>query len=378
MPESRFHGAARLGAVLVYTLLLAACVGRAANALQRPDSEFKVFQFPRTMMPRIDGDTADWDIVGEDYTYRTGELDGSTGGYPDGHVDTADIDVSVRVGWVAGMNRLYFLYEAYDDYWDFGIFAPEENPARGYQNDIFEVVVDGDLSGGQLIRNPQIADPVQQTLRFSGVHAQNYHIFTPPINDQWCMVWGGQPWIADFPWANYACDYAFKPGESGRLVLEFWITPFDYAASEGPSRSRETVLTENAVIGLSWAILDFDHGEKDGPGNTNLSHERSMVQDASALCTFRLMPLEERFLPAVAARFTFRVVDPARRMVYFKDETIGTVTRRLWHFGDGATSTEASPLHVYAQPGNQYTVWLDVWGPDGFSRHSKHWEVVIE
>jgi hypothetical protein len=44
---------------------------------------------------------------------------------------------------VKRLNRLYFLYEAYDNHWDFG--------QPGLHNDIFELVVDGDLSGGPLI-----------------------------------------------------------------------------------------------------------------------------------------------------------------------------------------------------------------------------------
>ena len=47
---------------------------------------------------------------------------------------------------VKGMNRLYFLYEAYDDFWDFG--RVEESMKNGYQNDIFEIALDADLSGG--------------------------------------------------------------------------------------------------------------------------------------------------------------------------------------------------------------------------------------
>jgi len=70
---------------------------------------------------------------------------------------------------------------------------------------------------------------------FHGVHAQNYHIFTPAEGKDWCMVWGAAQWIKELPYANSACAYNFKPGESGRLVLEFWITPFDYAGYEGPS-----------------------------------------------------------------------------------------------------------------------------------------------
>ena len=92
-----------------------------AYCLELPEIEFQVFQFPRNQMPRIDGDTSDWDMVGESYTYRTDQLDGTRGGHG-AVIDTTDINVSVRVGWVEGLDRLYFLYEAYDDYWDFSLF----------------------------------------------------------------------------------------------------------------------------------------------------------------------------------------------------------------------------------------------------------------
>ena len=52
--------------------------------------------------------------------------------------------MNVRVGWVKGLNRLYFLYESYDDFWDFN--------KTDLHNDIFELVVDGDLSGGPFIK----------------------------------------------------------------------------------------------------------------------------------------------------------------------------------------------------------------------------------
>ena len=346
-------------------------------ALERPEMEFKVFQFPRTMMPRIDGDATDWDMVGEEYIYRTDQLDGTLGGHPDG-VDPADLDISVKVGWVKGLNRLYFLYEAYDDYWDFGLFdTNEETRTKGYQNDIFEICVDADLSGGEFITNPQIDNAVAGHIRFAGVHAQNYHIFTPPVNNQWCLVWGCQPWIAEFPWANYAYSYDFKPGEGGRLTLECWITPFDYASYDGPGQSVVSKLVENSIIAISWAVLDFDHGQKDGIGNSNLTGIRESVRNASLLCAFRLMPLAETYVPALQAAWSFKVVDPDRRMVYFKDESIGDIESWEWHFGDGETSTEQSPVHEYKSPGIHYVVWLEVRGKDGISRHSKHWDVIV-
>jgi hypothetical protein len=33
--------------------------------------------------------------------------------------DPKNLEVKVKVDWIKGINRLYFLYEAYDDYWDF-------------------------------------------------------------------------------------------------------------------------------------------------------------------------------------------------------------------------------------------------------------------
>ena len=72
------------------------------------------------------------------------------------------------------------------------------------------------------------------------------------------MAWGCNSYVKELPYANAAYNYNFKPGESGKLILEFWITPFDYAGCEGPQRAVESVLTENKLIGLSWAVMDYD------------------------------------------------------------------------------------------------------------------------
>ena len=72
------------------------------------------------------------------------------------------------------------------------------------------------------------------------------------------MIWGSTPWIKEFPYYNAAYDYNFKHAESGKLKMEFWITPFDHAAVEGFHASTVTQLKENDLIGLSWCFLDFD------------------------------------------------------------------------------------------------------------------------
>src|ERR1017187_9518580 len=123
-------------------LLILALLGMAGlSAADRPGTVFKIFQFPANMIPRVDGNADDWKMEPDDYAIGMDQLVDDTD--KDRKPDPKDLDVKVKVGWVKGLNRLYFLYEAYDNYRDFA--------KPGLHNDIFEVVVDGDLSGGPLI-----------------------------------------------------------------------------------------------------------------------------------------------------------------------------------------------------------------------------------
>jgi hypothetical protein len=370
--------------IIIINLTVLVCYP--AAALERKDVTFQVFQFPANMIPRIDGDPNDWSIVPDEYVIGTDQLVDDNGRYQ--KPDPNNLDVRVRVGWVKGMNRLYFLYEAYDNYWDFSL--------PGLHNDTFEVVVDGDASGGPLIdkehskvwvseevgaaaiADDRISDE-EANWAIHGVHAQNYHIFTPAEGKDWALAWGVQPWIKELPFANAVCNYDFKPGESGRLVLEFWITPFDYAGPEGPARAAESVLRENKIIGLCWAVIDYDDVNSGGKNNGfwNLSRKHKMYGNASHLCAFRLMPLEKKFLKSIKAQWSFKILDMDRRLVAFKDLSYGNITSWKWDFGDGTTSTAQHPLHQYKKPGS-YVVVLDIEGPRGKSRRSKVWDVTVK
>ena len=50
--------------------------------------------------------------------------------------------------------------------------------------------------------------------------------------------------------------------------------------------------------------------------------------------------------------------------VHFSDTSTGTVTNRLWDFGDSSSSTDTNPVHIYNAAGN-YTVSLTVLGTLG-------------
>ena len=101
-----------------------------------------------------------------------------------------------------------------------------------------------------------------------------------------------------------------------------------------------------------------------------------MYGDASDLLAFRLMPLEDRYIPELEARWSFEVVDMNRRLVAFRDESIGEITSWLWEFDDDTTSTEQNPVHEYTKPG-EFIVVLTVKGPAGEARRIKVRDVVI-
>jgi len=128
-----------------------------------------------------------------------------------------------------------------------------------------------------------------------GVQAQNYHIMTPAVGKDWALAWGCNAYVKELPYANAAYHYNFKPGESGKLTLEFWITPFDYAGCEGPRRAVESVLSENKLIGLAWAILDYDDANSEKHAFWNLSRQHTMALPFSVLDQELDLALERRF-----------------------------------------------------------------------------------
>jgi hypothetical protein len=332
---------------------------------------FKVYQFPPDKIPRIDGGTTDWDMVPDSFIVGLDQMRDDNKRFL--KPDFKNLDIKVKIGWVKGENRLYVLYQAYDNYWDFSL--PD------LHNDIFELVVDADRSGGTFIDelhpNESMSRP-EAYFSFHGVHAQNYHIFTPAVGKDWALVWGSQPWIKELPYANHAYNYNFKPGEGGKLTLEFFITPFDYAGTEGPVRAVQSNLYDNKIINLSFAVIDYDDvNNKTKQSFWNLSLQHKMYGNADYMQSFKLMPLEEKYKKPIEAAWSFRVLDMNRRLIAFNDESVGKIASWKWNFGDGTTSTEQFPQHQYKMAG-KYIVVLDIEGPAGKSRLSKVWDVAVK
>ena len=154
------------------------------------------------------------------------------------------------------------------------------------------------------------------------------------------------------------------------------MTPFDYAPQDS-SRAVPSKLVEDKLIGLSWAILDYDDEKAERYGGFwNLSHKTTMYGDASDLVAFRLMPIEKSLRKPVEADWSFQVVSLGDRIVAFRDRSHGNITSWRWDFGDGKFSTERHPTHRYEAPG-EFIVTLYIEGPEGKARRAKIWDVTL-
>ena len=68
--------------IFVFLMIIILSSSFPAYTLVRQDKEFKVFQFPPDMIPRIDGNPADWNIVPDHYAVGMDELRNMTNDNP--------------------------------------------------------------------------------------------------------------------------------------------------------------------------------------------------------------------------------------------------------------------------------------------------------
>jgi len=74
--------------------------------------------------------------------------------------------------------------------------------------------------------------------------------------------------------------------------------------------------------------------------------------------------------PPTADFFAEPTVGTAPLTVSFNNLSSGDVTEWLWEFGDGTSSNEKEPTHIYQDPGT-YTVRLTATGPAGSDTNEK-------
>ena len=163
------------------------------------------------------------------------------------------------------------------------------------------------------------------------------------------------PSIGEFTWITFPA-WAMMPKNSSLPADSVYAQAVDLEQLVGVGATNVTLCT-----------LTF---RGDATGTTNLTITLIKVDDDLAGrytpgTTDAMLVVESS--PAPVANFTANVTaDTAPLAVRFTDTSTGNPTAWLWSFGDGATSTEQNPSHIYTAAG-VYTVRLNASNAHGYS-----------
>jgi PKD repeat protein len=165
-------------------------------------------------------------------------------------------------------------------------------------------------------------------------------------------------------------DNNFGPIDNGQFTY-FVPAAFTYTPNQGvaPTLVQFSDLTLGQLSTWKW---DF------GDGGTSIVRDPTYRYNAPGVYTVtmqnvttygftRTVTITEavRIYERAVARFSASPTSgSAPLQVAFQDQSTGDVNQWLWNFGDGSTSQERNPIHVYTQPG-VYHVTLSVFGPGG-------------
>ncbi|MAJ28373.1 hypothetical protein CBD41_02995, partial [bacterium TMED181] len=126
-------------------------------------------------------------------------------------------------------------------------------------------------------------------------------------------------------------------------------TSFSWNFGDGSTSTEESPSHTYTSAGFFTVTLTVT-----GPGGTDTVVCGSCIAVAS---------------PPPSANFTVSTNSGAWNLpVQFLNQSTGPISGYLWNFGDGNTSTESDPQHIYTSPGT-YVVSLTVNGPGGSDTH---------
>ena len=208
-----------------------------ASAHYPEEALYPVFQFPDDLLPVMDGDLSDWDIVPESYWTDTYDLMETVRGLGT-DFDVEDLSVLTAVGWNNTQNRLYFVVKGHDDI----VNMEHEGYAAVHGGDIWEIVVDADHSGG--IYNGFSKTDQALEDRYMSSHAQNYHILFPPQTEDWTVwLWGKAQWTCSLPYSQVGWALDGVPEGRGSVYHDSGKGRFVVLAQRRPYESLHVLVS---------------------------------------------------------------------------------------------------------------------------------------
>ena len=252
---------------------------------------YRAFQFPDYLVPVIDGDLRDWEVVGDSYVISTGqfhdlitEVEAS---------DSDDLSVRLMVGWNKAVNRLYIAAQVRDDIHQ--IDRPAGSATVLWEDDAMELFIDADHSGGQFANFTELSP--EEWRRRNGAEANHFVLAGPPPDEDFFVNYSAAAWYAlpDGPYTGAAVEFVGVLEGEGVTNYEVMLVPFDLVDINAVFQSEEHFLEEGEILGFNVEFNDFDVHSDRYDAKWSLSGQYNSNRFSDRFTDLILMPLEGTF-----------------------------------------------------------------------------------
>ena len=218
-----------------------------------PGELYFAVQFPDNLVPTMDGDLSDWDVVPIDpYTIRNDRLYSPVAEIQPvgrGEIDVSDINIRHIMGWNDNANKLYVMSEVFDNIHN----ADRENPSAFWQDDAWEVEV-----------NPDHTPTEEHNLEGEPANNFSYKWAVPPVEGsyQYYRPVSALEWLVDgSEWVSFGWGFSGEQVGESTYRYELAITPITSLPNDASATPDQAVvfdLGENEIIHTSITVGDFD------------------------------------------------------------------------------------------------------------------------
>ena len=254
---------------------------------------YRAFQFPDHLVPVIDGDLRDWEVVGGSYAILTGQFHDLISPEVEAS-DSDDFSARLMVGWNKAANRLYIAAQVRDD------IHQIDRPAGSatvlfFLDDAMELFIDADHSGGQFANFTELSH--EEYRRRNGTEANHFVLAGPPPDEDFFINYSAADWYAlfDGPYTGAAVKFIGVLGGEGVTNYEVMLVPFDRVDINAVFQSEEHPLQENEILGFNVEFNDFDVHSELFDAKWSLSGQYNSYRFSDRFTDLILMPLEGTF-----------------------------------------------------------------------------------
>lgn len=273
-------------AVLPVIGALAFSLSSPAIAHDPPDFLGATWQWPENSLPTMDAHLEDWDIVPPEFWITEADVvNSSTRAWAaTGPSDPSNLSFRWVTSFVAGVPRIYWAFEKFDDI--------------SWGGESIEGIIDADHTGGGFYTEEGMDE--DQAKRNKGRQAQTHHWnFDLGFTEEWSWFWmSAGDWYRDPDWTQQAHRVEGTVGnhQELRTFAEWWQVYWDDYNYLDANSSVPHAFQENEIIGVSVQVHDGDAEHVDDCncwGRWTLGTSNEGFGNADFLADFILLPVDD-------------------------------------------------------------------------------------